>query len=583
MKNKKQSLFLSLAILIFGLSVSGSIIFAQNDLLNGNIQYPISELGGCENKDDCKEYCDNSQNFDACISFAEKNNLMPKGEIKTAKKFMAGGVKGPGGCGNKNKCEAYCDNIDNISECVSFAEENNILPPGELEEIKKVKAAIERGIKPPACRNKKQCDSYCASPEHMEECLVFAEAAGFIPPKELDEAKKVLEAVKKGIKPPACRGKEECDIYCSEESHFNECIVFAEAAGFMRPEEVEMARKTKGKGPGGCRGREECDAFCQNETNMETCANFALEHGLMKPEEVEMMRKTGGKSPGNCRGKEECEAFCNNPENQETCFQFSKEHNLIPPEEMEKMKEGMGQMKENLQMAPPEISECLKSNIGEEVLNKIQSGTFAPSRDIGEKMRNCFENFKPQRPDMPQQRPDNSSNMTPPSDFKGPRECQSPEECGQGGEQNFEKRFEGTIEELKRMPPVEMLSPNGFMPSDYRPEGEINNRMPFNEYIKPPEGEGYIPQMPSQEETRQFQQYPLQYQQMMPPQEIQQMPYQQVPQEYIQRMAPPQEMQTQEIQPQEIQQTPPPPPSSMNKQKPFAQILYFFTRLFEGR
>lgn len=555
MKNKKQSLFLSLAILIFGLSVSISIIFAQNDLSDGDIQYPIAELGSCENKNDCKEYCDNSRNFDACISFAEKNNLMPKREIETAKKFMAGGVKGPGGCENKNECEAYCDNIDNINECVSFAEKNNILPPGELEEAKKVKAAIEKGIKPPACRNKKQCDSYCASPEHMEECLVFAEAAGFIPPKELDEAKKVLEAVKKGIKPPACRGKEECDIYCSEESHFNECIVFAEAAGFMRPEEVEMARKTKGKGPGGCRGREECDAFCQNEANMETCANFALEHGLMKPEEVEIMKKTGGKSPGNCRGREECEVFCKNPENQETCFQFSKEHNLIHPEEMEKMKEGMGQMKENLQMAPPEINECLKSNIGEEVLNKIQSGTFAPSRDIGEKMKNCFENFAPQRPDMPQQRfdmpqqrPEDRSNIMPPSDFKRPEGCQSPEECGQDeGGQNFEKRFEGTIEKLREMPPAGIFPPNGFAPSDYRPEGAIEGRMPINEYI----------------ETRQFQQYPSQYQQMMPPQEIQQMPYQQVPQEMMQQI--------------------PPPPSSMNKQKPFAQILYFFTRLLEGQ
>mgnify|MGYP001573909603 CR=1 FL=1 len=544
MKKQKilSAIVLSFAIIIsFGIIFSDEI-FAQNPF-EEKIQYPVAELGNCSDRNDCKQYCDNQQNFDACISFAEKNNLIPKQEIETAKKFMAGGGKGPGGCRGKEECEAYCDNIDNINECVSFAEKNNILPPGELEEVKKVKAAIEKGIKPPACRNKKQCDSYCASPEHMEECLVFAEAAGFIPPKELDEAKKVLEAVKKGIKPPACRGKEECDIYCSEESHFNECIVFAEAAGFMKPEEVKMARKTKGKGPGGCRGKNECDAFCRNEANMEICANFALEHGLMKPEEVEMMRKTGGKSPGNCRGREECEGFCNNPENQEICFQFAKEHNLIPQEEMEKMKEGMGQMKENLQMAPPEISECLKSTVGEEVLNKIQSGTFAPPRELGEKMRNCFENFVPDR-----------SNMTPSSDFKGPRECQSPEECGQGGGQNFEKRFEGAIEELKRMPPAEMLPPNGFMPSGYRPEGAIEGRveggMPFNEYMRPPEGEGYI-------ETRQFQQYPLQYQQMMPSQEIQ-------------RMVPPQEM----------QQTPP-PPSSMNNQKPFAQILYFFTRLLE--
>ena len=50
----------------------------------------------------------------------------------------------------------------------------------------------------------------------------------------------------------------------------------------------------------------------------------------------------------------------------------------------------MGQMKENLQMAPPEISECLKSTVGEEVLNKIQSGTFAPPRELGEKNEKLF-------------------------------------------------------------------------------------------------------------------------------------------------------------------------------------------------
>ena len=49
---------------------------------------------------------------------------------------------------------------------------------------------------------------------------------------------------------------------------------FAEAAGFMRPEEMKMARKTKGKGPGGCKGKDECEAFCQNEENMETCATL---------------------------------------------------------------------------------------------------------------------------------------------------------------------------------------------------------------------------------------------------------------------------------------------------------------------
>ena len=142
-----------------------------------------------------------------------------------------------------------------------------------MEEVKKVRA-IDKGVKPPACKSKKECDSYCSSPDNMEECLAFAEAASFMPPEELANAKKVLAAVKQGIKPPACKGKEECDTYCSDERNFEECINFAEAAGFMRPEEVEMAKKTKGKGPGGCRGKEECESFCQKEENTEVCAQL---------------------------------------------------------------------------------------------------------------------------------------------------------------------------------------------------------------------------------------------------------------------------------------------------------------------
>ena len=189
------AILFSVSVISLGIIFSGDI-FAQNPF-EDKIQYPVEELGNCKNRDACEKYCDNPQNFDACIVFAEKNNIMPREEIEMAKKFMAGGGKGPGGCRGREECEAYCDNIDNINECVAFAEQNNILPPAELEEAKKVKAAIEKGIKPPACRNKKQCDSYCASPEHMEECLTFAEAAGFIPPEELDEAKKFWKPLKR--------------------------------------------------------------------------------------------------------------------------------------------------------------------------------------------------------------------------------------------------------------------------------------------------------------------------------------------------------------------------------------------------
>lgn len=314
-----------------------------------SISFPVAELGNCASKSDCKAYCDQPGNSEACLSFAEKNGLMPKEEIETAKKFMAAGGKGPGGCTGKDSCEAFCDNIENIDTCVSFAEQSGIMPPKELEEAKKVQAAIKRGVKPPACSGKKSCDAYCEDANHIEECVAFASAAGFMSPEEAANAQKMVQAIKSGVKPLACRGKEECDAYCGQEEHMDECVAFAEAAGFMSKDDAAMARKTGGKGPGGC------------------------------------------------KGKNECEAFCSNPDNEETCFNFGKDNGLIPPEELQKMEEGNRGFRDQLSNAPPEIADCLTNSLGADNIEKIKNGTMRPSRALGDKMGVCFKQFENQR------------------------------------------------------------------------------------------------------------------------------------------------------------------------------------------
>ena len=72
-------------------------VFAQG-IAEGDIQYPIIELGGCEDQMDCGFYCDKQENMQACINFAEENNLMSEGEIEIAKNFIAAGSNGPGSC-----------------------------------------------------------------------------------------------------------------------------------------------------------------------------------------------------------------------------------------------------------------------------------------------------------------------------------------------------------------------------------------------------------------------------------------------------------------------------------------------------
>ena len=342
----KIKLLIIFIIFAFTSAVFAAQTFAQEPTGLANIQYPVEELDNCKSEADCKTYCDEPKNAEDCFAFAEKNNLMSKEEIKVAKKFLSGDIKGPGGCEGKNACEEYCNNIDHIDECIAFAEENNLIPPEELEEAKKVQAAIKRGVKPPPCGNKKQCDVYCDEPEHMEECIAFGIEAGFIQGKELEDVQKMLQAVKRGVKPPPCKGKKACDEYCNNPDNMEVCMNFAMEAGFMTEQEKTDSQKMlqalkKGVKPPNCRGREECDVYCSTEEHFEECANFAEAAGFMTAKEAVMARKTKGKGPGGCKSKEQCEAFCNNPDNRETCFNFAKDNGMIPEDGM--MPPGEGQ------------------------------------------------------------------------------------------------------------------------------------------------------------------------------------------------------------------------------------------------
>jgi len=504
-----------ISFIIISLALFGLVAGAQN------IQYPVEELGNCGSESVCKSYCDKSENTKSCVNFAEKNNLMSKEEIEMAKKFMAAGSKGPGGCEGKNECEAYCNNLDHIDECISFAEENNLIPPEELEEAKKVQAAIKRGVKPPPCGNKKQCDIYCDQPEHMEECIAFGIEAGFIQGQELEDVQKMLAAVKRGVKPPPCRGKEACDAYCSNPDNMEMCMTFAMEAGFMSEQEKADSQKMlkalkKGIKPPNCRGKDECDVYCSQDQHFDECTKFAEAAGFMTPEEAAMARKTGGKGPGGCKGKDECDAFCNNPDNQETCFNFAKENGLIPEADLKQMEEGKQKFQESLQQAPSAVLDCLNSEIGTDMMEKFKSGAAMPPKDIGDKMRGCYEKMGP--PSGPEGQGEKfqpapgaenpSGQMMPqqagPGGCKGPEECKSyceshPDEC-----QNFQS---GQIppQGQGQMPPQEnregMMPPpgEGTMPGTMQPPAGLQPP-PAGTFTPPPSGT-FAPPPPSGEPT----------------------------------------------------------------------------------
>ena len=496
MKNK----LLSASVLCFGLIVSAVIVANGAYAQTGpeTIQFPIVELGNCKNKEECKKYCDDAKHVDACIAFAEKNNLMSQEELSTAKKFIASGGRGPGGCTGQKSCQNYCDDINHIDSCVAFAEKTGILPPEQLAEAKQVQSAIAKGVKPPACRGKKECDAYCEAPGNMKECIAFGEASGFLRGRELDDAKKMVTAIENGATPPACRGREACDAYCSEPDHMEACMTFAQAAGFMTPEEAQNSEKMlvalrKGVKPPACRGKEECDTYCSDPTHSDECIQFAVAAGFMDEKEAEMAKRTGGRGPGGCVGKDACEAFCGAPANQEACIDFGRENGMISEEDAGHMQEGQQKFRESMQNVPSEVEDCLKRVLGSDTFEKMQSGQSMPPRDAAEKMGSCFSQMGPPLGQQEQQ-------GSPPM-VEGQNRGPMPPDGQRSPEKRFTPRMypnqppDGQREGMR--PPGEPFAP-GTYPSQPPPppdgsSGAYQNQQtrlaPWTEQVAPTSGE----------------------------------------------------------------------------------------------
>lgn len=285
---------------------------------------PIEDFGpgGCKTPQECDAFCRVLENLNACLDYSVSHGYMPKEE---ADKILAKANKGgPGGCKNEAECESFCRNPENMEACMNFAVENGELnkddadflitrakkpgnrrggpgKPGEggpgepkIDKEKAGKVLEEKGGGPGGCKTTEECGNFCSNPEHGEECMKFAVENGFMPPEEVEKAKKMMAMVGPG----GCRGPQECDAYCGKEEHGEECINFTINNGLVPPEEIEGMKKEmeivkklkRGAmaGPGGCKGPQECQVYCSDQSHMEECISFASKSGMMNRNEASM-------------------------------------------------------------------------------------------------------------------------------------------------------------------------------------------------------------------------------------------------------------------------------------------------------
>lgn len=357
------SFFVFLSVFLLAQHVS---VQAQE---RGGIVFPIPELGSCKDADTCRGYCDMPEHEPECSAYAARHNIIidkkNDGEGvrgKTGPGEAAPGVNsenkeaivlppegGPGGCASDGECRAYCDAAEHRAECLNFAERHGLIKPKDAQ---KMRHAIEQGradIKtgPGGCNSEESCGTYCKDSAHLEECVRFGVEKGFMTPKEGEQALAQGRLVREESGPGGCKNEQECNQYCAELDHAQECITFGREHGFMSEQEAEEALRyvQEGRqhpqlnkehpGPGGCANEQECHAYCEDSAHREICLDFGVAQGFMTPEEAQQARKFSRldnvEGPGGCRGKS-CKDYCEQPGHEEECLDFAVTQGIMPPE-----------------------------------------------------------------------------------------------------------------------------------------------------------------------------------------------------------------------------------------------------------
>ncbi len=287
-----------------------------------------------------------------------------------------------GNCQSREKCRDYCDVIANTESCFNFSMENNLPLPCDSSKITRFIEALKSGIDFLPCESKTECLDFCSKSENLGQCLAFGQKTGILSRQEA-----LLLERTGGIGPGECKSQEECKQYCSREDNVDECLAFALKHGFMSQQEAAEAVRLRDValkgGPGGCVGLKQCRDYCSDSDNFEECISFGKETGIITQEQEEEIKefiKEGG--PGSCKTQQECNEYCQSPENAVQCLEFMVKGGYLPKESIEAIEGKIEEMEESINQQMEEYKKNFNIDMDDEEIKKQVEEMLKPYKDI---------------------------------------------------------------------------------------------------------------------------------------------------------------------------------------------------------
>lgn len=272
-------LFLVFATLLLTSSASAQET-PQDTARKYNISFPVAELGNCSNVAECRTYCQDPVNQNACIAFAKAKGFY-KEELNQRQQELLNTARSELGCTDIARCQALCHQQENFEKCNTFARKYGV-SGGHTEDPAK-QEILEKAQQVLSCTSYQDCKSFCEQEQNREKCHSFAQQVG-------------LRGGEQKVGPGGCTSEETCKAFCSDPNNFQVCASYSKGhgGGF--------------RGPGGCSSEESCRRYCLENPNNCGLVRFGVSPPAFNPQEVCL------RTPS-CRWENNtCQCGLNNPE-----------------------------------------------------------------------------------------------------------------------------------------------------------------------------------------------------------------------------------------------------------------------------
>src|SRR3989344_4995602 len=209
-----------------------------------NLTFPVEDLGGCNNLEECTNYCEDPINQNSCMDFAKENGFYQDDVTTYGDDEFWSDTQSELGCNSEESCETFCSQEANHEACSSFANRNEI--PGGYVDTSDNPDYLQVAQTVLGCDSEESCATFCDDAGNSEACTNFANQVGLLGGTSSEG-------------PGGCQTPESCGAYFSDPANYPQCSIH-QGGSFA--------------GPGGCNSEESCRSYC--DQNPENCRSYAL-------------------------------------------------------------------------------------------------------------------------------------------------------------------------------------------------------------------------------------------------------------------------------------------------------------------